>query len=196
MRLSQATDYHSTVTLAGLMQDGTWDPEVVRGSLMPYGQVISARSFGVMMRLFQTTDDNISAGGYYVVRLPTGTKFLVKSHNEDINTRVYKHTYLLLEVTHSVEIISLHTAQAANGMPSGTDEVLETVVWGNMERISAETSDISPAVKYTGMVLSLPGDTWITTDHTLRIGDQGYDVTEVWETSLLKQARVSKRGAH
>jgi len=195
MRLSQAIKYHADITLDGIGPDGRWHQGVASGKLEPFSRFISARDFGVVKRQFQSAHETLLSGKFYTVRSPTGSIYILQALNQDLNPEVYNNVYLLQQTDSVVEILINSTESAASGLPTANVEKVESEVHGYLSRLSSQSSDEFEQVKYTGSVLTLPGDCKISTDNLVRIDGNYYDVLEVWVSVLNLMAKVSRRSS-
>ena len=198
MKIGQALKYHSTVCLDGLGSGGEWVPCVAKGIFQVYDRFISARDFGLVKRTFLTAHNTLGAGKYLTVRLTqTGGVYIVQAENQDIGgaiSEVYGHVYLLQEATSVVQILSEVAGVAASGMPTDGWEVTDDAVWGYLSRLSGRDEDPLD-LAMTSSVLTMPGNTKITTDNVLDIDGMYYDVVEVWGSILTIQAKVTRRSS-
>lgn len=198
MKLGQAVDYFSTIPLDGLAGVGVWDRKICYGSFMTYDRFISARSFGQKLRLFQTNSGGPIDENYHVVRTPDGVSYIVDSHNVDMGGahlfEQYNNIYQLRRADEEAEIISLTPARSASGLKGiGASEV-SSIVPCDVERLSSSGSVEMRHVTTTVSLVTMPGDTVVTTDHELRIGGDMFDIREVFKNLRTIVARVDIRG--
>ena len=134
-----------------------------------------------------------------VVKVPTGTRYMVAAKNQDIGginiSEHYADIYLLQECSFDIDILAIQTSAAASGLPTDATPTVVASVFGDMERLSSARSSEFESVYYTTSIVYMPEGTVLTTDNELRINGDMYDIVEHFGMMNLVAAKVNKRAA-
>jgi len=195
VKLQQANSYFNTVNLDG-WDGAAWVSGVAAGNLLSFDRFITERTFGQKKRMFEMGGTTTIPDAYKVVRLPTGTKYIVEAVNPDIrNDVVYGRTYLLRECESEAQIIQFVKATSASGIGGDPTPTTLATVFCDVERITSENSSEFREVRFSSHVVTLPEDTVVNTDYQLLIDGFYYEIMEANKNLLTMSVRAVKLGA-
>ena len=195
MELQQAAQHFATSLFAGW--DGTeWVAGAVIGAFQPFDRFISARTFGQKKRNLLVPQGFQMDPKYVALRSLDGTRYLIVDANADIDRGTqYQHTYLLQQADFDIEVIQLTTTDSASGLGGALTETVSATTFGDMERITAMSSDEFEVVDYTNMAVYLPSTIAVTTADLIRVSSGTYDIKEVLPLLGITELRTIRREA-
>lgn len=173
-----------------------FEPSGKKGSFWVYDKFISDRTFGTKKRILNLPRQDFIPSKYEYIRVGNGlARFMVDAVNEDIYADTpYANTYLLREARYEVEIGAMQGVTKASGMGGKQVFVVETTIFGDYERYTANNSTEFNTVDYTVCDIFLPLSTQIDSKKLLRIDGKLFEVTEVARVSNLLWVRGQKYG--
>lgn len=195
MNLKHAANHFNRTWIDGY-NGTTWVPNIVKVTLLPYDRFISERDFGVKRRHLLTNPDYPIPAIYPVIRFANKPDhvYLVARDNSDILATEYSQTVLIHRAFYTGQLITLTRSTAASGAVSAVTRTVTGTYYCDAENITFAASKEVPNIKFGDSVVVLPAGTQAFTTQEVNIGNEQYEIEQVYQSVGLTYCRcITKR---
>lgn len=181
MNLKGAASYFARTKIDG-WNGLSWDEGIARGTYLPFDRFVSEREFGSKRRYLLCRPDRTIPDTYKAVRFG-GEVFLLGVRNLDIKGAEYSHVFLLHRAPYQADLLEYQKTVSASGVSGTAVKSAVGTFHCDVERMSYMASREFDAVRFSETQVLVPANCPVTTSHEFQIGEDFYEVEEVFPSS-------------
>lgn len=192
MDLQQAATYFLNDPIDG-WNGTTWVPEITKGDLLSFDRFIADRDYVGLGRNLLLDPADTSLDMYSVIRLVSGDIYLLGNHNYDIQNGVYSRVVSIYRAQSVLTLLGYVKTLSASGVAGAVTRGNLGTYHGSIERVTFSSSREFDNTRATEVLVSLPRNCPVKTDNELQVGDDFYNVLEVFNFQGFVRARATKK---
>lgn len=171
--------------------DGTqWLPNITQGNMLTGDRFISDREFGNKLRNLLVDPDKPIPPGISLIRIgPPTNVYMVGRSSYDIFGSVYSMVVSLRRAYYTCTVETFVSQTAASGAKTGSVRSTVGHFACDHENITFTGSRDFPTIKYGDEVVILPAGTPVDTTNEIAIGNNFYEVQEIYDYAGLQYCR-------